>query len=173
MSTESGFSPTCGFVPDGGSCSEKQNVAESSVEGVETRLSWRPSAAFSFDLAHVWSRSEFDQSPSQPLIVGKAFPHSPEHRVFLGARWQVSSALTFSAYYEYWDSQYENAVNTLELPAFEQVRLGLDYLVNEHVSTSISLENVFDTEVVTGLRANGTVSVGRPRSFLASVRLRY
>ena len=173
LSEGGGFSPTCGFVPEGGSCSQKQNVAGSTVRGVESNLTWRPHPLLDFEFAHIWSQSEFQQSDAPAGLAGKRFPHAPEHRFIAGLRWRILNGVVFSAHFEYWDAQYENAVNTIELGDFSLLRLGLNYRISERLQVTLSAENALETEVVTGIRGDGTVNIGRGRTLLGALHYKY
>ena len=81
-----------GTLPPDGTGSQRRNVEEAQVAGVEGRIAWDPVDEFSLDLSGLWSDTRFSSSPAQPLLQGKPFAQAPDLRLIALAEWRVYQA---------------------------------------------------------------------------------
>jgi outer membrane receptor protein involved in Fe transport len=154
-----------GTIPPGGSGSQRQNVDEARVLGVQAGAEWQPQQAVTLRLDGIWSDTEFSESTKQPLLDGKPFPQAPDLRVIAAADWQATDTLTFSAGYEYGADQYDDALAQRRIPSYTSARIGATWQATEQVMLHARVDNLFDEEIATGLSSDGIRTIAAPRSF--------
>ncbi len=158
-----------GTIPPEGSGSQRRNVEEARVTGVQGGVEWRPREDFSLRLDAIWTETEFSDSKGQPLLEGQAFPQAPELRVMLGGEWRAMETLGFFAGVEYGSAQFDDALGQRRIPDYWTTRIGGNWRIAEGVTVFARVENLFDEEIATGLSSDGIRSTGTPRSFWAGV----
>jgi outer membrane receptor protein involved in Fe transport len=154
-----------GTIPPGGSGSQRQNVDEARVLGVQAGAEWKPQKEVTLRLDGLWSDTEFSESTKQPLLEGKPFPQAPDLRVIAAADWHATDKLTFSAGYEYGAEQYDDALARRRIPSYTSARIGARWQATEEVSLHARIDNLFDEEIATGLSTDGIRTIAAPRSF--------
>ena len=162
-----------GFLPPGGVLAQRRNIEQARVGGLESRLKWRVSSRWNCTLRYLFSRARFTSSPEQPLLEGKAFPQSPEHRVTAGIAGNPLERLHLFAEIEFGSSQYDDVLGERRLGSWWTARLGGEVKVTERMTVQARIENLFDEEVATGLSSSGLRSIGQPRSAWIDVNYRF
>jgi outer membrane cobalamin receptor len=152
-----------GTIPPGGSGSQRRNVDEATVTGVEAKAEWLPHEQLTIALTGLWTETEFRDSRTQPLLEGQPFPQAPDLRVIGDIEWQATESLGFFAGAEYGASQYDDALATRRIPDYTSVRVGAWF---RHLNGlyQIRVENLFDEEIQTGLSSDGLRTYAAPRS---------
>lgn len=153
-----------GTIPPGGSGSQRQNVDEAQVFGVEAGVEWEPRKEWTFGLDGIWSETEFTDSSRQPLLEGKPFPQAPDLRVIASADWNATETITFFAGYEYGSYQYDDALAARRIPSYTSARIGATWQAREDLLLHARVDNLFDKEIATGLSTDGIRTIAGPRS---------
>ena len=153
-----------GTIPAGGSGSQRQNVDEAQVFGIEAGLEWEPRKEWTFGLNGIWSETEFTDSSRQPLLEGKPFPQAPDLRVNAFAEWHVTDQLTFFTGYEYGSYQYDDALAARRIPSYTSAKIGVTWQAREDLMLHARVDNLFDKEIATGLSTDGIRTIAAPRS---------
>ncbi len=152
-----------GVLPPDGTGSQRQNVDQAQVLGIEGNVEWLPTETVTLGLNGLWSQTDFTKSSRQPLLDGKPFPQAPELRLIASGEWRATEQLTAFAGCEYGSSQYDDALATRSIPDYTSVRVGLS-LQLAAVTYQLRVENLFDEEIQTGLSSDGIRSYATPRS---------
>lgn len=152
-----------GFIPPGGTASQRRNVDEARVLGLQADMEWRPQDAVTFGLSGIWSETEFTESSDQPLLDGKPFPQAPDLRLIASAEWRVTEPITLFAGGEYGAAQFDDALATREIPDYTSVRIGASWQT-EWAIYQVRVENLFGEEIQTGLSGDGIRTYAAPRS---------
>jgi outer membrane cobalamin receptor len=152
-----------GTIPPGGSGSQRQNVEQAQVSGIEGKIEWLPADAVTLGLDALWSHTEFSESPDQPLLDGKPFPQAPDLRLIANAEWRVTERISLFAGGEYGTSQYDDALASREISDFTSVRIGASWQM-AGATYQIRIENLLDEEIQTGLSSDGIRTLAAPRS---------
>ncbi len=152
-----------GTIPPGGSGSQRQNVEQAQVTGIEVKIEWLPADAVTLDLNALWSHTGFSESPDQPLLDGKPFPQAPDLRLIANAEWRATERISLFAGCEYGTSQYDDALANRSIPDFTSVRIGAAWQVAGAIY-QIRIENLLDEEIQTGLSSDGIRTLAAPRS---------
>ncbi len=164
LSKESGFNPLCGFVPGGGSCGQRRNIADSSVEGVEIDWQSRLSDTVSVRAQVVYAPSDIQQADGLPALAGNEFPHASPFKANLTFDWQPNDSVNVWSSLRYQSSEYEDLGNERELDMIFQVDGGVRYAISGQHAISLHIENLFDEEFETGISTAGLVSISAPRT---------
>ncbi|WP_193213024.1 TonB-dependent receptor [Luteolibacter marinus] len=154
-----------GTLPAGGSGSQRQNVAEARVLGLQGGVEWQPHHDLTLRCDGIWSDTEFTRSTRQPLLEDKPFPQAPDLRLMAATDWRATDRLTLSAGYEYGASQFDDALARRSIPGCSSVRLGASWRATEAVTVHARVDNLFDEEIATGLSSDGIRTIAAPRSF--------
>jgi outer membrane cobalamin receptor len=152
-----------GVIPPGGSGSQRRNVDEATVTGIEAKAEWQAHERLNLALTGLWTETEFRESESQPLLEGQPFPQAPDLRVIGDIEWNATAALGFFAGAEYGASQYDDALATRRIPEYTSARIGA-WFRHRNGLYQIRVENLFDEEIQTGLSSDGLRSHAAPRS---------
>lgn len=157
-----------GTIPEGGSGSQRQNVDEARVLGVQGEIEWQPHESVSLRTTGIWTETRFARSSTQPLLEGKPFPQAPDFRVISSLDWEPSDGLILSAGFEYGASQFDDALAARRIPSYTSARIGASWKVGS-TTYHARIDNLFDKEIVTGLSSNDLRTVAAPRSFWLGV----
>jgi outer membrane cobalamin receptor len=168
LSREPGFDPLCGFVPTGGLCGQRQNIPESEVEGLE--ITWNTTLAdnFNAEFQLVYAQSDITSFLAIPSLLGNEFPHASPLRATLNLDWQPADGIAFWSSLRYRKSDYEDLENQRELDGSVQLDLGARYAISGQHALSARIENLFDSEIETGLSSAGLLSISAPRTLWIS-----
>jgi outer membrane receptor protein involved in Fe transport len=152
-----------GVLPPGGTGSQKRNVDEAQVTGIEGRVEWSPADSITLGLNGLWSETEFSDSPDQPLLEGKPFPQAPDLRLIASGEWRASERVSFFGGVEYGSSQFDDALATRTIPDYTSVRIGASWRMAGALWQA-RIENLLDEQIETGLSSDGLRTVAAPRS---------
>ena len=151
-----------GMIPPGGSGSQRRNVDEARVFGVQAELEWCPHDALTFGLAGIWSDTEFTRSSGQPLLEGKPFPQAADARFVASGEWRASEQLSLFAGWEYGASQFDDALAARPIPDYASTRIGVSWRTEQAIY-QVRVENLFNEEIQTGLSSDGIRTLAGPR----------
>jgi len=161
-----------GTISPGGTGSQRRNVDEARVLGMQADMEWRPRDVVALGLSGIWSETEFTESTNQLLLDGKPFPQAPDLRVIASAEWRVTEPFRLFAGAEYGASQFDDALATREIPDYTSVRIGASWQV-ESAIYQVRVENLFDEEIQTGLSGDGIRTYAAPRSIWFGVEWQF
>ena len=157
-----------GSIPAGGSGSQRRNVDEAAVLGLEAGADWSPLDCLSLRLGALWSETEFTDSAEQPLLEGRPFPQAPELRLIADAEWRVNGSISLFGGFEHGSSQFDDALASRTIPAYQSLRLGARWRIQE-VTCQLRVDNLLDEEIGTGLSSDGIRTLAAPRSLWAGL----
>jgi len=153
-----------GTIPPGGSGSQRQNVDEARVLGIEAGIEWEAPQDVTLSLNGIWSKTEFTESTRQPLLDGKPFPQAPDLRLITSADWHATERLTLSAGYEYGAHQFDDALAARRIPSYTSASVGVTWKARADLTLHARVDNLFDQEIATGLSSDGIRTIAGPRS---------
>lgn len=165
-----GFDSLCGFVPDGGSCSQRANVDESRVEGFEVAWQWDPGNDLAFLLNYTYADSEFTDAALLPALEGNQFPLAPKHKLSSQVLWQFNENLNFIGQLLFRSDHYDNDLNTREIDSSFLINVGAHYqAANTPWGFRVQIDNLFDEAVTTAISSSGIFTQSAPRNVWFSV----
>ena len=150
-------------MPNGGSCSQRRNLEESRISGLEAR--WRRdfNGATRGQLTYLYSDSEIKSAETGLGINGNELPHAPAHRLNAAFSWLPSEDLDLWTSLSMASEEYEDTRNTRRIDSFVTFNIGARYAISDQHYIGIRIENLFDEEVNTGVASNGLRTIGAPR----------
>ncbi len=157
-----------GTIPAGGSGSQRRNVDEARVFGLQGNIAWQAADGLAFRVSGIWTDTEFRKSSGQPLLEGKPFPQAPDLRLLGGVDWEVREGLILSAGCEYGASQFDDALAERRIPDYVSARIGASWRKGR-TTYQARIDNLFGEEIATGLSSDGWRTLAAPRSFWLSV----
>jgi outer membrane cobalamin receptor len=161
-----------GFIPAGGTGSQRQNLGQAEQMGLEfsARIQWHKT--LETNAAYTLSNSSFTDS-SPVIYSGNELPQSPGHRLRISSTWQPLDVLQLTVETRYDAAQYEDALNTRRLD--DSITLGASILwaVSDQVDVLIFGENLLDEEIESGLSSSGLITVGTPLTVGSSVTVHF
>ncbi|MGD8326323.1 MAG: TonB-dependent receptor, partial [Sphingomonadales bacterium] len=101
-----GFFPIAGFVPDGGSLRQRQNVERVRVDGVEFSAHVDIGAGFSGDVSYGYSDARIKRADNTPDLVGNHLIQAPKHRGRVTFFYEHPSSLKFSTSLRFSSQQF-------------------------------------------------------------------
>ena len=125
-----------------------QNAGESSRNGVEVLLEWKPDPRLSTRLAYTYQNFQFNRFVTDRAdFSGKQEPGAPPHQLFAGITHDAPFGLRWMAQLRWVDAYTVNNANTIYNWAFRVVdlRFGLDRRWHGvDVRPFVGIDNVFN-----------------------------
>lgn len=118
------------------------NIARTKADGLEATLEFRPIEALSLTagLATLEARNDAGGSAN----FNRRLPRRPDQTSFLTAAWRFGPGREVSATLSRIGDSFDNASNTVRLPAYELVALRASWAVTESWSLQARIENAGD-----------------------------
>ena len=163
----------CGFVPQGGSCRQRQNVEEVRILGLEMELTRRRDEYWTSSTRYMLTHATIVTAPGQPALLGKRLPQVPRHRLVLQLvydRPDIGTALVQASFN---GSQFEDNANTRLLSSYSILDLFLSRPIAEERELFIRLQNLLDETYAVGETTAGLVTEGAPRLVSAGLRAKF
>ncbi|MEM9157990.1 MAG: TonB-dependent receptor plug domain-containing protein [Verrucomicrobiota bacterium] len=162
LSTEAGFDPLCGFVPSGGSCSQRFNLERSELTGAEFSVSQSLTEQVDAGIQYVYTKTEITRSSASLQVVGNQFAHSSPHRLNAYVDWNNDHGWYTRLKASVWDDEYEDIENSRVIDGEILFDAQIQYEIGLNNRLTLDLENLLDTTIQTGLSTNGLVRIGAP-----------
>jgi outer membrane receptor for ferric coprogen and ferric-rhodotorulic acid len=172
---------TCATYP-GISCYEASGKVRS--QGIDLEINGALTPNWQVGAGYTFTEAKY-KSDSDPANVGRLFDTDlPRHLFKLSTsyrlpddlnKWHVGGTV-YSQTRTYNVGTYLNAPTTVEQDAFTLVDLMTRYQVNPHLSTQLSINNVFDKVYYEGLASapfGGRSVYGAPRNFTLSAKYEF
>ena len=138
--------------------------------GFEATAEWQPISSVKLKGSYLFTHPTIEQA-ADPTLEGKLLAQTPENVLTGGIEWTPAAKWMVTAQVRYCDRQFEDDQNSRILASFTTFDAAVIYEFSEHVSVSVRVENLFDTQIETGKSADGLISIGAPR--LVSVQVRW
>jgi len=162
--------PDC---PAGTTCRQRQNLDLARIRGVEAELEYRPSPAWRFLAAYLFTDARVVDAPPQPALEGNRLAQVPEHTYTLNARWSDPRWVDVSVTGRFVGRAFEDDANTLPLGSYFLVDVMVSRAVTKWGEVFAGVENLFDEVHSTGRTSEGVVSIGTPRLVRGGIRLSF
>ncbi|MBL0169938.1 MAG: TonB-dependent receptor [Gemmatimonadaceae bacterium] len=158
----------CGVVAANQSCAQRRNVDGLHSSGVETELTWRPTAAWSLGTGYSYSPTTVS-APGQPADRKQAL-RSMKHMATATMAYRSPRWADVSMEARYLGSRFVDDLNTIELPEVYLVGLRVNRALGKGMSAHVKVENLFNQQFQTTRTRAGLVDIGAPRWITAGVR---
>lgn len=145
--------------------SQRTNGFELGLNGNVTRF-WRVAGGYAFQDAHI-------TSATMNAVKGKRAPLVPRHTFSLWNNYQFVPKLGAGFGIVHHADSFAAIDNTVVLPAYTRVDVGVFYSITERWRLQGNLENLFDTNYYVNADGNNNISPGRPRNVRLGLTARF
>jgi iron complex outermembrane receptor protein len=126
-------------------------------------VAWRPGAAWTLRLGHMFSDAKVTEAPAQPDLAGKRLAQDPRNRTTAAVTYSSAQIATITGEVRYLGRQYEDDLNTLGIGAVVLVDARVERSLVAGLAIFASGQNLFGRRYIVG-RA-GIDTEGAPRTF--------
>jgi vitamin B12 transporter len=159
-----GTFPQVGFIAAGGVFRQRLNVDAIEVKGLEATAS-APFGDFRLSASYAFTDARVRASGSALPLNSKRPAQTPEHQGSATFAYAPASGPQASVSIRYAGAQFEDDLQTRQLPKAFTVDGVISVPVLEGVRIVARAENVFDEKVVSGLSSTGVEDLGTPQTF--------
>jgi outer membrane receptor protein involved in Fe transport len=158
-------SPLFGVIPAGGVGQQRLNLDAVRVFGLEASAHWQPTTSLRLEAAYLYNDTRITAASVSPALVGNRLAEVPRNSVVLTVEWRAPLQIHIDADLRWAGSQFDDDQNTLRLASATTFNISASRKFGKSLEVFLSVENLFDAQVQTGLSSpiNGIVSVGPPR----------
>lgn len=152
----------------------QDQVGQRSAKGLEASLTLDLPGGFGIDANGAILDARFDEFLSgSTSFNGKTPPNVPETTANLWLRYAVTPRLQTRLGLRYVGRTYSDNANTFRVPGYAVVDGGISFAVTKNVAANLRVYNLFDKDYATTTYNDEQWLLGRPRSFDASVSMRF
>jgi len=174
LTRASGFYAPLGvFVPAGGSLSQRLSLSEVTTDGVELELESQPLPGLALRLAYLFSDAAITDAGDFPALSGNRPGQTPRHQGTAEARWRPTDPLLLRLQLRAAGEAFEGSDNAQRLDGYVVGDLYAGWDLSPSLRLFATVENLADTTIQTGIRADGLVNIGPGRTWLAGIRGRW
>jgi outer membrane receptor protein involved in Fe transport len=158
---------------------QRQNTDTVSAKGIEVEADYRPLPTWTFGALAVVTRSQFDDAPKQPMLVGNRVPQVPSYQLGFTATYVDPRGFTGSLQGRRLGVQYDDDLNIFKLNAFGVIDASVSQELRRGLNIFLSVENLADADydvgktpiVVGGATVGELRTIGWPRTVRLGVRV--
>jgi outer membrane receptor protein involved in Fe transport len=164
-----GIFPGVGFVANGGAYRQRQNIDAINVDGLEASGGWRAGAW--------WAQAGVSVTAAKVRTTGISAaldglrPAQTPNTVLTASGGWSDGGREASLGVRRTGAQYEDDLNSLELPAATSVDVFAAWPIARRVQLIARAENILDAQVVAGRDTDGTIERATPRTLWIGFRL--
>jgi outer membrane cobalamin receptor len=151
----------CGLMPPAQTCSQRQNVSALQSDGVESDLSWSPSAMWRLNAAYSYS-SAYVHAPGKP-VDGKEAIRSAPHSAFASVTFDQPRWFSASVEGRYVSSRFDDDLNTIKLDGFRVFGLRVNREIGSRATAHVKVDNLLNEFYETTRASSGLAERGAPR----------
>ncbi len=148
------------------------NAGRAKSDGVESELTWKPSAAFSATLAYTYADTKVTSNPEDPASVGVQQPGIPRHRLSAGLDWTGPWGVTVSPRIRYVAKTNGDTDALFRTDAHLIADLGVSAPLGRQTEGFVQVENLFDTRYIATNDGFTAPLYGKPLTAVAGIRIR-
>lgn len=147
---------------DGIGILQRENLGETRIRGAEAEVSFRPLSFLTLSGNYSFFDSEIQEATSEE-VVGNDVPDVPRHRATVRASYEHDLFGQLTAVLRFQGEEYEDDQNADPIDSFTVMDLNYRVPLRSGATLLISVENVWDEDVVTTSR-NEITRLGLPRT---------
>jgi outer membrane receptor protein involved in Fe transport len=163
--------PGIGVIPAGGSGLERLNLDRVRADGVQAYAEWMVSQSLRLRADYLLDETEILAAAVAPSLVGNRLVQVPKNSASLGASWTAPGQLVVTPRVRWIGAQFNDDANQQRLTAAVVADLSVTRKLGAHAQLFLSVENLGNTRIETGLSTTGLISTGEPRTTFGGIRL--
>lgn len=152
----------CGFVPEGGSCRQRNNLTATRSRGIEAELTYRYGPLWTGKVNYLYNKSEVEEADLIAL-EGRRLPQIPEHDLVLQLNYNRPEIVRARVQGRYGGDQFEDGLNSLKLDGYFVLDIAIARPLGKGREIFLQMENLLDETYEVGRSSNGIVTIGTPR----------
>lgn len=165
---------TIGSTAAGGQLRQRRNIEETRIIGLENEIDCQPTDTIQFYFRHAFSDSRVRRSNGHPGLSGKRLAQVPRHVVTIGGNCKTwENGPEISANMRWSDAQFEDDLNQRILGSYPTFDLFVQQPIGIHGTCFVGIENLLDRKYADGITGRDLVTLGRPRSYQAGIRIQF
>jgi outer membrane receptor protein involved in Fe transport len=165
--------PGIGVIPAGGSGLERLNLDRVDVEGAQTYVEWKVSKSLRFRADYLFDDTNIVSASVAPDLVGHQLVQVPKNSATFGASWSAPGEWVITPRVRWIGTQFNDDENQMPLESAVVADLSVSRRLGAHAQLFITIENLGNTQIQTGLSTTGVISTGEPRMTFGGIRLDY
>ena len=163
--------PGIGVIPAGGTGLERLNLDRVRADGAQAYAEWILSKSLRLRADYLLDQTEILAAAVAPSLVGHQLVQVPKNSATLGASWSAPGELVLTPRVRWIGAQFNDDANQLRLAAAVVADLSVTRRLGAHAQLFLSVENIGNTQIQTGLSATGLINTGEPRTTFGGIRL--
>lgn len=168
-----GFFPVAGFVPNGGSLRQRQNVERVRVDGVELSAHVDLGQGFSGDMSYGYSHARIKRADNAPDLIGNRLIQVPRHRGRISVVYEHISSLRLGTALRFSTRQFDDDLNQRVLDGYVALDARASYDISAGINLYVAGENLTDTEIESAISGTGLITRATPLTVRGGVRLSF
>lgn len=166
--SDGGVIAPCGFVPAGGSCSQRDNLGRLDNHGLEFDVRWQATSGSFAAMTGLLSRPEIGASARSADLIGRQVAQQPRHALSIEAGLRAQQQIWTLAW-QYQGARFEDDLNSRRLPASKRWNLGWQWQWGPSLQFFAGVDNLLDKHAPIAISNTGLVSVDSGRLWQAGL----
>ncbi|MGS2724463.1 TonB-dependent receptor [Porticoccus sp. GXU_MW_L64] len=167
-----GFFPLGGFVPSGGVLRQRANIDLIDIDGLELEGEFKVGKSSDLVIRYLYTDSRISRFAANQSLLGNRPVQTPRHGFFSAFSHRFTRGwVTLQGRYS--GNQFDDDLNQRELAAVFTANLSASYPLNDSLTLSLAVENLFDRKVVSALTASGLETLGQQRFWRIGMELQF
>lgn len=142
-------------------------------KGLEFEIGGNITQQLQLTAGYAYQDAQLTQSISASALKGARLPLVPEHSGFVWGRWDINPSWGLGLGINSQSAVYTSTNNLVKLPGFTRFDSALYFTQNKNIEWQLNFENMTDKHYFSSAHNDNNISVGTPRSFIASANLTF
>lgn len=142
-------------------------------KGLEFEIGGNITQQLQLTAGYAYQDAQLTQSISASALKGARLPLVPEHSGFVWGRWDINPSWGLGLGINSQSAVYTSTNNLVKLPGFTRFDSALYFTQNKNIELQLNFENMTDKHYFSSAHNDNNISVGTPRSFIASANLTF
>lgn len=142
-------------------------------KGLEFEIGGNITKQLQLIAGYAYQDAELTQKISATALKGAKLPLVPEHSGFVWGRWDINPTWGIGLGINSQSAVYTSTNNLVKLPGFTRFDSALYFAQNKNIEWQLNFENMTDKHYFSSAHNDNNISVGTPRSFIASANITF
>ena len=166
--SDGGVIAPCGFVPAGGSCSQRDNLGRLDNHGLELDARWQTACGAFVTVTGLLSNPVIGASAQAPELIGRQIAQQPREALSIDAGLRAQHQV-WTLGWQYHGARFEDDRNSRRLNAAQRWNLGWQWQWRPSLQFFAGVDNLLDQEAPIAISNAGLVTVDSGRIWQAGL----